>query len=780
MRLTKSKRRNFAMMLVVAMILTIMPLTALAAPPANVEIYLSGATDPHPTVVTQDGDTVESIYTRTTGQSYPGNMLYKMNGELGSVAPGSCVVTDNAYIEYYSINNFQTDKFALISDYGLIVVDGRIKLLNGKSYSWLGLEQSLNMSAPSVQSASVTVTPKNSSSQQTSPAVLSSFDGIYIDSSNGIKTYMPIDVVSNYNAYTTELNEGLKRVINIASSFGINTSNAENALNGSDNAVKATEKVNLGATIVNTTVNQGVLLRNVAFSESVAVSTAFDAYVPNYTLVSTTGTSIVPATFTVNPDTMDSSATVTYSSTDAQVSFAGNVLSASAAGTYSFSIRVAKGGAERTYNFTFTCSEPIVVGDPTVYAFLPAPGQFTNEGVTVGGWGDIYLSGTDGLKPMAENVTSTGVSLGYFGGYTVFDMGNIDNDVNHKYGVDFIVYGNAFWGNSEPGCIQVAQANSEGKPDTWYDIAGSSYYDDRTVKNYSLTYENPTPNDNITHTTAGNNLGTLASVNYTGSATGTIVKNNFHNHSWFPLVCNYFTGRNGNHALDKTTILPFASYDDAQSKLTLTGTMLGGITSTGTVPSLAFGYCDVHPNGGGDKATPYNPYGIGAITSSSNFNTYITGTGGGNPIDISWAVDSNGSPVDLNSIRFVRIYTGTAAMNGIFGEISTEVRGIKKAVSTGTGTATSGIPTVIDYWTDLEVNTSDMNTQVITLVDGVVDYEIYSTADNVYVNGIKVTCSDTTPYELSLTLSSGDTKYVQIITQNGTESPYITLLKFTY
>ncbi|MCT4686223.1 hypothetical protein [Vallitalea sp.] len=780
MILSRSKRKSYAILLAVAMILTMMPLTAKAAAPTNVEVYLSGGANPNPTVITQDGDTVESIYTRITSQSYPWTVLYEINGKMGAVAPGSCIVPDNAYIQYYTINNYQTDVLATISDYSLIIADGKIKVLNGKEYTWKGLEKSINMCVPFVRDANVTVNPKNSSTPVTTPVKLSDYAGIEMKSTGGISTYMPIEVVANYDAYTTELNEGLEKIIAIAESFGINTSSAVNALNGSDNAVKATEKIALGEDIINYSINNDILLSKVTFNENVAVSAPFDPYVSSYNLISTTGSDIVPATFTIEPVAMASDATVTYSTTDSNISFAGNVISASTAGNHNFSLKVTQNGAERTYDFAFNCDAPIVAGDPSVYAFLPAPGQFTNEGVTVGGWGDIYLSGTDGIKLMADNVSSTGVSLGYFGGYTVFDMKNIDNDPNNKYGVDFIVYGNAFWNNSEPGCVQVAQADSQGNPDTWYDIAGSLYYENTTKKNFSLTYENPNPNDNTKYTEAGNNLGKLDSINYTGSASGTITKNTFHNHSWFPLNCNYFTGRKTNPALDKTNQLSFADYNDSQTKLTLSGTMLGSITSTNTTTGFGFGYCDVHPNGSGDKSIAYNPYGVAAITSTSNYNTYISGTGGGDPIDISWAVDENGNPVNLEGIRFVRIYTGTAAMNGIFGEISTEVCGIKKATSTSGKEAVTGLPTVIDYMTDLPVTTSNMNTKTITLEDGIVEYELYSIANNVYVNGTKVACDDTTPYELSLALSKGDIKYVQIITQNGIESPYITVFKFVY
>ncbi|WP_339366080.1 hypothetical protein, partial [Vallitalea maricola] len=81
-----------------------------------------------------------------------------------------------------------------------------------------------------VRDANVAVNPKNSSTPLTTPVKLSDYAGIEMKSTGGISTYMPIEVVANYDAYTTQLNEGLEKVIAIADSFGINTSNAFTAL----------------------------------------------------------------------------------------------------------------------------------------------------------------------------------------------------------------------------------------------------------------------------------------------------------------------------------------------------------------------------------------------------------------------------------------------------------------------------------------------------------------------------------------------------------------------
>ena len=187
---------------------------------------------------------------------------------------------------------------------------------------------------------------------------------------------------------------------------------------------------------------------------------------------------------------------------------------------------------------TISCAQPnggTTAAGTALYAYLPAPAQFVNEGVTTGGWGDAYDS-----NGAVKATGSTGVSLGFFGGYAVYEFENpIADDPTHPYGADFIVYGNAFWNNSEAGCIQVSKDGT-----TWYDIAGSMYYT-KSTKGATITYTNPNPSEDKGITAAASNKGTLADVPYAltvnGTTTsGTVTKNTFHNHSWFPLNANYF------------------------------------------------------------------------------------------------------------------------------------------------------------------------------------------------------------------------------------------------
>lgn len=409
---------------------------------------------------------------------------------------------------------------------------------------------------------------------------------------------------------------------------------------------------------------------------------------------------------------------------------------------------------------TFNCAQPnggTTAAGAALYAYLPAPAQFVNEGVTTGGWGDAYDS-----NGTVKATSSTGVSLGFFGGYAVYEFENpIADDPTHPYGADFIVYGNAFWNNSEAGCIQVSKDGA-----TWYDIAGSMYYT-KSTKGATITYTNPSTSEDAGITAAGTNLGTLAPVNYTLNGTaGTVTTNTFHNHSWFPLNANYFTASGSRAAMAKLDEFSFVSRTLASNgvtnTLTFTGTLLTDYPGTGKTDQIGFGYCDVHSNKTLGGTIAYNPY--QTFTSSSDYDTKVAGTSGGDPIDIAWAVNPDGTPANLDSIRYVRIYTGMAQMNGIFGEISTEVCGVAASTGTGAGKATTDL--VVRRGTRTVTTTN--NTAVPVTAGN--NFKITSSEENVYLNGVKVTASA----GYSFTVESGKT--YQIITQSGTEAPYITVL----
>lgn len=413
---------------------------------------------------------------------------------------------------------------------------------------------------------------------------------------------------------------------------------------------------------------------------------------------------------------------------------------------------------------TISCAQPnggTTAAGTALYAYLPAPAQFVNEGVTTGGWGDAYDS-----NGAVKATGSTGVSLGFFGGYAVYEFENpIADDPTHPYGADFIVYGNAFWNNSEAGCIQVSKDGT-----TWYDIAGSMYYT-KSTKGATITYTNPNPNEDKGITAAGA-TSTLADVPYAltvnGTTTsGTVTKNTFHNHSWFPLNANYFVDSGTRKEMAKVDEFSFVSRtlnsDNITSTLTFKGTLLTNYPGTGKTDQIGFGYCDVHPNKTLGGTIAYNPY--QTFTSSSDYDTKVAGTSGGDPIDIAWAVNSSGAPVTLGSIKYVRIYTGMAQMNGIFGEISTEVCGV--AACTGSTTETAATPTIKVNGTTRETN-NGQSVPVTNLGSGTCTVTVEGTG-YIYINGVATTSATFTPTRTGTS--------VQIIVQNGTAAPYVAGLR---
>lgn len=418
---------------------------------------------------------------------------------------------------------------------------------------------------------------------------------------------------------------------------------------------------------------------------------------------------------------------------------------------------------------TISCAQPnggTTAAGTALYAYLPAPAQFVNEGVTTGGWGDAYDS-----NGAVKATSSTGVSLGFFGGYAVYEFENpIADDPTHPYGADFIVYGNAFWNNSEAGCIQVSKNGT-----TWYDIAGSMYYT-KSTKGATITYTNPNATEDAGITIPASNKGTLADVPYAltvngTTTTGKVTKNTFHNHSWFPLNANYFV----DYVTTETTRKQMAKVDEFSfvsrtlnsgnitNTLTFTGTLLTDYPGTNKTDQIGFGYCDVHPNKTLGGTIAYNPY--QTFTSSSDYDTKVAGTSGGDPIDIAWAVNAKGAPVKLGSIKYVRIYTGMAQMNGIFGEISTEVCGV--AACTGSTTETAVTPTIKVNGTARET-TNGRTVPIANLGTGTVTVTVEGSG-YIYINGVAVTSATFTPTE--------DGTPVQIIVQNGTAAPYIAGLR---
>ncbi|WP_343643712.1 cell surface protein [Chryseobacterium sp.] len=310
------------------------------------------------------------------------------------------------------------------------------------------------------------------------------------------------------------------------------------------------------------------------------------------------------------------------------------------ADAYPLTLKIRNKGNEQVFH-----SKIIVTKEKTPYSryiskvleFRPAVGQFMNEIPE-------YLPGNTAanmLQKANESLVggnSTMISLGGYGGYVVFGF---DHTIPNFNGRDFKILGNAFFGNDaadqrsgscEPGIIMVAyDRNKNGKPDNdeWYEIAGSEYFKNATVKDYSITYfkpdENKTPvagtefwQTDVEYIKWSDNLGNQ----------GFKTKNTFHVQSYYPL---WFTE---------------SSYGFSGTRLANNFYDQNGDGSYWVGKSYEFGYADNAPNN--DEA--------------SN-------------IDISWAVDRSGKYVKLPGVDFMKIYTGVNQEAGWLGEVSTEVAG---------------------------------------------------------------------------------------------------------
>ena len=383
-------------------------------------------------------------------------------------------------------------------------------------------------------------------------------------------------------------------------------------------------------------------------------------------------------------------------------------------------------------------------GNPTaVNGYLPV-GQFA----TGSAWGSIFTDGTNltgTTKKFIGGYSATGVSLGAAGGYVDFDM-RVSNDSSNPYGVDFIVYGNAFKGNPEAGSVKVYGFTS--KDDTngkWYELAGSLYYDDITQRNKDVSYKKGS--DGIYYQIT-NHGAALTDSGWKKFNTNTSV-------AWWPEDSEGYTSAIWGNVDDVTKTSDVITYKGVSI-----------VKDTDTTNDYQFGYADVHVNGS-NYGTAINPY---TATDTSQ---------GGDGFDLAWAVDENGEPVVLDHITKVRVYTSAGMMSdgtnafttpSIFGETSAEVCGVYGVNGSGDGAA-SKLPVVKSGRSTTYAHTY-LGTTPIT-VSGSIDLTFTSTADKMYVNGVE-TASGTTK---TFSAAAGVTKYVQVITQTGTESPYITVFK---
>ena len=407
---------------------------------------------------------------------------------------------------------------------------------------------------------------------------------------------------------------------------------------------------------------------------------------------------------------------------------------------------------------------------PTAFnGYLPL-GQFA----TGTGWGSIHTDGTNSTgttKKFLAGYCSTGISLGAAGGYTNYDF-YANNVSTHPYGIDFIIYGNAFNGNPEAGAVKVFGFTApDDETGEWYDLAGSLYYKDESLNKKDVSWKLVLSNDD-------SEKGIWYKVTNTGVAPGSSGWTRFtKNYAWWPFANSSGTISDGKGYADINDITMGSSFSNSDTNINSTETLIkykniSLVRDTNTTNDYQFGYFDVHINGS-NYGTAINPY------------TATNTTQGGDGYDLSWAVDSNGEPVALDHITKIKAYTVAAletdpvghsntnlfTVPSIFGETSAEVCGIYGV----NGTTSDSAKSVKVTYNGTSYTPGNLSFQTISVPAGNVSLKFESSASVIMVNGSAVSSGNT----VNFTVASGSSKYIQIITQNGTGSPLVTGVKLT-
>lgn len=462
--------------------------------------------------------------------------------------------------------------------------------------------------------------------------------------------------------------------------------------------------------------------------------------------------------------------------------------------------------ANGTTTYTITCphytaTSSADVNPKVVNGYLPV-GQFARWNSF--GWGALYTDGTN-IKSSSNDAkfkdgyASTGVSLGMAGGYVQFDMGDnsrIQNDPNNKYGIDFIVYGNAFVGNPEAAGVQVSNDGVN-----WYTLAGSRHYMDGTKWNQNISYIRIADKDTTISGKTFASAGIYTSTDFVAPATDNaadvnaaigeatwagvpqLTGNTYPKPydtatpaaaAWWPEWENDSNGKAENYKnvwnIDNEVkgvswlrsgsaeVITYKGVTIVEDDMVVLNRTLSAAPSQAQMTDVyQWGYADVRTNGSAYGTISNNPYAAAPSTQT-----------GGDGFDLSWAVKADGTPIALSSARYVRVYSAVLFSAGVFGETSAEVCGLYVVNHEDSAVGTSNN---VELWADGADEATPMTLNDKTTV-AAGTYYLYSTETNVYVNGEKVTVTDTEG--CAITIAAG--QKVQIVAQSGNAAPFLTVL----
>ena len=258
-----------------------------------------------------------------------------------------------------------------------------------------------------------------------------------------------------------------------------------------------------------------------------------------------------------------------------------------------------------------------------VFEYMPAPGQFINEGfdVTTMAAACSYAEGR-----LAQQYY---VSLGGWGGYIVVGF---DHSIPNKSGYDLRIRSNAIDNSSEPGIVWVMQdSNGNGFPDdTWYELAGSGYGTDKRRANYSVTYYRPSSTGQPVEWRDVD--GTEGEIDYIAAEHS----QDYYYPAWITADSYTLSG----------TCVEARNYDQS------------GNGSYWVQAEYEWGYADNFSN-------------IDRLSDEGNSNA----SANANYFKISNAIDSNGKSIHLKYIDFIKVQTACNTKSGWLGENSTEIFG---------------------------------------------------------------------------------------------------------